>query len=172
MGTVVFCLIALGIPVGSNLIMSFSSSVSIQKFQFTLENYIAVFRSGSQMMDGIKHSLGLALIAAAVGILVGFCVAYVLTYSKFGLKKVIDMMTLVTMAVPGVVLGIGYIFVWNQKWLTPLGLHLYGKPSILVLASVAAAIPIRLCGGGHNDRSRVYHHDHADITGGAESHRP
>lgn len=101
MGTVIFCLIALGIPVGSNLIMSFSSSVSIQKFQFTLENYIAVFRSGSQMMDGIKHSLGLALIAAAVGILVGFCVAYVLTYSKFGLKKVIDMMTLVAMAVAG-----------------------------------------------------------------------
>ena len=41
------------------------------------------------------------------------------------------MMTLIAMAVPGVVLGIGYIFVWNQKWLTPLGLHLYGKPSIL-----------------------------------------
>ena len=52
------------------------------------------------------------------------------------------MMTLRAMAVPGVVLGIGYIFVWNQKWLTPLGLHLYGKPSILVLASVAAAIPL------------------------------
>lgn len=52
------------------------------------------------------------------------------------------MMTLIAMAVPGVVLGIGYIFVWNQKWLTPLGLHLYGKPSILVLASVAAAIPL------------------------------
>ena len=51
-------------------------------------------------------------------------------------------MTLIAMAVPGVVLGIGYIFVWNQKWLTPLGLHLYGKPSILVLASVAAAIPL------------------------------
>lgn len=52
------------------------------------------------------------------------------------------MLTLVAMAVPGVVLGIGYIFVWNQKWLTKVGLHLYGTPSILVLASVAAAIPM------------------------------
>lgn len=148
--TVVFCLIALGIPVGSNLIMSFSSSVSIQKFAFTLDNYKTVFASSSSLMDGVKHSLGLAAVAAVIGIIIGFCVAYVLTYSMFKLKKLIDMTTLVAMAVPGVVLGIGYIFVWNQKWLTPLGLHLYGKPSILVLASVASAIPLinRILVGG------------------------
>ena len=137
-----FHLVALGIPVGSNLIMSFSNSVSIQKFQFTLENYREVFQTGSKLLEGVKHSLGLAFCAAVIGILVGFCVAYVLTYSDFKLKKGIDMLTLVAMAVPGVVLGIGYIFVWNQKWLTNVGLHLYGKPSILVLASVAAAIPM------------------------------
>lgn len=137
-----FHLAALGIPVGSNLIMSFSSSVSIEKFQFTLANYQEVFSSGSTLLTGVKHSLGLAACAAVIGIVVGFCVAYVLTYSDFKLKKGIDMLTLVAMAVPGVVLGIGYIFVWNQKWLTKVGLHLYGKPSILVLASVAAAIPL------------------------------
>lgn len=140
--TFLFCAVALGIPMGSNLIMSFSGSVSIQKFSFTLDNYKEIFSGASKLMDGVKNSLSLALIAAILGILIGFCVAYVLTYSRFRLKKVIDMMTLVAMAVPGVVLGIGYIFVWNQKWLTPLGLHLYGKPAILVLASVAAAIPL------------------------------
>ena len=113
-----FHLAALGIPVGSNLIMSFSSSVSIEKFQFTLANYQEVFSSGSTLLTGVKHSLGLAACAAVIGIVVGFCVAYVLTYSDFKLKKGIDMLTLVAMAVPGVVLGIGYIFVWNQKWLT------------------------------------------------------
>lgn len=137
-----FHLVALGIPVGSNLIMSFSNSVSIEKFQFTMDNYREVFQAGSKLMEGVKHSLGLACCAAVIGIVVGFCVAYVLTYSDFKLKKGIDMLTLVAMAVPGVVLGIGYIFVWNQKWLTNIGLHLYGKPAILVLASVAAAIPL------------------------------
>jgi len=39
-------------------------------------------------------------------------------------------MTLIAMAVPGVVLGIGYIFVWNQKWLTPLG-QFFGRKEIL-----------------------------------------
>lgn len=140
--TLIFGSIALGIPVGSNLIMSFSDSISIKKFAFTLDNYKAVFQSGGSLLPGVKHSLGLALISAVFGILIGFCVAYVLNYSNFRLKKVIDMITLIAMAVPGVVLGIGYIFVWNQKWLTGIGMHLYGKPSILVLASVAAAIPL------------------------------
>ena len=137
-----FSMIALGIPVGSNLIMSFSDSVSIQKFAFTLDNYRQVFSSASSMVSGIRHSLGLAGISTVIGVLIGFCIAYVLTYSRFKLKKMIDMLTLVAMAVPGVVLGIGYIFIWNQKWLSSIGLHLYGKPSILVLASVASAIPM------------------------------
>ena len=137
-----FSMIALGIPVGSNLIMSFSDAVSIQKFAFTLDNYRQVFSSASSMVSGIRHSLGLAGVSAVIGVLIGFCIAYVLTYSRFKLKKMIDMLTLVAMAVPGVVLGIGYIFIWNQKWLSSIGLHLYGKPSILVLASVASAIPM------------------------------
>ena len=122
--------------------MSFSSSVSIRKFVFTTENYRQVFSSTDTMISGIRHSLGLAAVSAVLGIVIGFCVAYVLTYSDFKLKKMIDMLTLVAMAVPGVVLGIGYIFIWNQKWLSKIGLHLYGHPSILVLASVAAAIPM------------------------------
>ncbi|MCD7836305.1 MAG: iron ABC transporter permease [Lachnospiraceae bacterium] len=141
-GTIIFCLITIGIPVGSNLIMSFSSSISIQKFSFTLENYEAILVSSGNMMEGVKNSLSLAGVAAVMGIIIGFSVAFVLTYSECRLKKAIDMITLTAMAVPGVVLGIGYIFVWNQKWLMPIGLHLYGKPSILVLASVASAIPL------------------------------
>ena len=141
-GTGIFCLIALGIPVGSNFIMSFSDSISIKRFAFTLDNYKTVLSETSSMLDGIGHSLELASIAAIMGILIGFCVAYLLTFSQFRLKNLMDSITLIAMAVPGVVLGIGYIFVWNQEWLTPLGLNLYGKPAILILASVASAIPL------------------------------
>ena len=139
---VLFCLVALGIPVGSNFIMSFSDSFSIEKFQFTLANYQNVLQPDGALLEGVKHSLSLASVAAVIGLLIGFSVAYILTYSQFKLKRLIDMLTLVAMAVPGVVLGIGYIFVWNQKWLQPLGLNLYGKPEILILASVASAVPL------------------------------
>ncbi|MOA20880.1 spermidine/putrescine ABC transporter membrane protein [compost metagenome] len=63
-------------------------------------------------------------------------------YSQFRFKRGIEVLSIVTLAVPGVVLGIGYIFVWNQRWLEPLGLLLYGKPAILVLAAIAGAIPV------------------------------
>lgn len=137
-----FCLVALGIPIGSNFIMSFSESISLTGFTFTLDNYKNVLSGSSTLMDGIVHSLSLASIAAIFGLIIAFCTAYVLTYSSSKLKKIIDMTTLIAMAVPGVVLGIGYIFVWNQAWLVPLHLHLYGTPAVLVLAVIASAIPL------------------------------
>ncbi len=137
-----FCLVALGIPIGSNFIMSFSGSISLTGFTFTLDNYKNVLSGSSTLMDGIVHSLSLASIAAIFGLIIAFCTAYVLTYSSSKLKKIIDMTTLIAMAVPGVVLGIGYIFVWNQAWLVPLHLHLYGTPAVLILAVIASAIPL------------------------------
>ena len=122
--------------------MSFSDSFSIEKFRFTLANYQNVLQLDGALLEGVKNSLTLASVAAVIGLIIGFAVAYILTYSQFKLKRLIDMLTLVAMAVPGVVLGIGYIFVWNQKWLQPLGLNLYGKPEILILASVASAVPL------------------------------
>ncbi len=138
----IFSLIALGIPIGSSFIMSFSNSFSIERFTFTLDNYKSVLQPDGALLAGVRNSLSLAAVAAVVGLVLGFAVAYTLTYSQFKLKRLIDMMTLIAMAVPGVVLGIGYIFVWNQKWLQPLGLNLYGKPEILILASVASAVPL------------------------------
>ena len=138
----IFSLVALGIPIGSSFIMSFSNSFSIERFAFTLDNYKNVLQPDGALLEGIRNSLSLAAVAAVVGLILGFAVAYTLTYSQFKLKRLIDMLTLVAMAVPGVVLGIGYIFVWNQKWLQPLGLNLYGKPEILILVSVASAVPL------------------------------
>ena len=92
----------------------------------------------------------IAFAAAIIGLVLGFFVSYVLNYSDFVLKRVIDVLSLVALAVPGVVLGIGYIFVWNQRWIESVGVKMYGTPRIIVLASVAAAIPVitRVLTGG------------------------
>ena len=63
--------------------------------------------------------------------LIGFVVAYMLTFTESRLKPLLQLFSIISLAVPGVVLGIGYIFIWNQKWLEPLGLHLYGTPRCL-----------------------------------------
>lgn len=140
----IFLSVILGIPIGSNLIMSFSGSQAdkIKHSNFTLAHYQQLISDHTELTVGLTHSLLIAAGAALIGLFIGLAVAYVLTYSKFGLKPVIEIISLVTLAVPGVVLGIGYIFVWNQRWLEPFGLLLYGTPWILVLASVAGAIPV------------------------------
>lgn len=142
--------LTLCVPIGSTVIMSFSDSISVANFGFTLENYRNVILESGDLLKGLEHSLGIAAAAAVLGLLLGFFVSYVMNYSDFALKRVIDVLSLVALAVPGVVLGIGYIFVWNQRWIENLGLQMYGTPKIIVLASVAAAIPVitRVLTGG------------------------
>lgn len=142
LATFLFCGVALGIPIGSNVIISFSDGFSVKQFNFTLQNYTDVLTSSGTLISGMKNSFWIASFSAIIGVLVGFCIAFLLTYSEYKGKKLIDSITLIAMAVPGVILGIGYIFVWNQSWLEKFGLHLYGKPQILILASVAAVIPL------------------------------
>ncbi|WP_214627383.1 ABC transporter permease [Paenibacillus agaridevorans] len=143
-GNIVFLLVIIGIPIGSSLMMSFMQAQGggVKADNLTLANYTALFDGGFQLLHGLGRSLMIAASAAVIGLVVGLLVAFVLTYSQFRFRRGIEVLSLVTLAVPGVVLGIGYIFVWNQRWLEPLGLLLYGKPAILVLAAIAGAIPV------------------------------
>ena len=142
--------ITLFVPLGSTVVMSFSDSISVANFSFTLKNYEKVIVDSKELLNGLEHSLMIAFAAAIIGLVLGFFVSYVLNYSDFVLKRVIDVLSLVALAVPGVVLGIGYIFVWNQRWIESMGVKMYGTPRIIVLASVAAAIPVitRVLTGG------------------------
>lgn len=149
-GTVAFLLLCLGVPVGTSAAVSFMKQLGagIRLDNFTLAHYIAVLGGGDKLdhaqlsiMEGLRNSLTIAAIAAVISVILGFIVAYVLTFTNSKLKGSLHVFTLISLAVPGVVLGIGYIFIWNQRWLEPIGLHLYGKPALLVMAAVAGAIP-------------------------------
>ena len=87
--------------------MSFSDSISVANFSFTLKNYEKVIVDSKELLNGLEHSLMIAFAAAIIGLVLGFFVSYVLNYSDFVLKRVIDVLSLVALAVPGVVLGIG-----------------------------------------------------------------
>lgn len=137
-------IVVIGIPIGSSLVMSILQvqSGGLVRGNLTLEHYSELFRHGADLFPGIGRSLIIAAAASVFGLIIGLGAAFVLSYSRFKFKKLIETATLISFAVPGVVLGIGYIFVWNQKWLEPLGLRLYSKPPILVLAAIAGAIPV------------------------------
>ncbi|MCI3926226.1 iron ABC transporter permease [Paenibacillus sp. TRM 82003] len=143
-GNVAFLALVIGVPFGTNLLVSLTGSMSgsFALSDLTLGNYAALFTQRNALFEGLRNSLLIAGTTALISLVLGFLVAYVLIFSTFRYKRALDSFTLVSLAVPGVVLGIGYIFVWNQAWLDRFNLVLYGTPWILVLASVAGAIPI------------------------------
>jgi iron(III) transport system permease protein len=172
-GNLAFLAIVLGIPFGSNLLMSLSDSSAASGIKgLTLQHYERLFQNGGPLLESIQHSIGIAAIAAVTGLVIGFLVAYVLTYSQFPYRQMIDVISLISLAVPGVVLGIGYIFIWNQAWLESVGLHLYGTPWILVLASIASAVPIttRIMVGGMAKVPKALLHA-AQVQGAGAIHR-
>lgn len=139
-----FLTIIIGIPIGSTIYISFvyelAAGFSIQNL--TLTHYAQLFSIDSLFIDSLLRSLKISSIAALGGLLLGLTIAYVLVFAPFRFKYFLETVSLISLAVPGVVLGIGYIFFWNQSWLEPLGLLLYGQPSILIVAGVAGAIPL------------------------------
>jgi len=143
-GNALLLFVVIGIPIGSSIVTSLLKiqTNGLTASNLTLQNYASLLSEGSSLLPGLGRSLLIAGSAAVIGLVVGLGASFVLSYSRFRFKRGIETASLISFAVPGVVLGIGYIFVWNQPWLESLGIRLYGKPGILVLAAIAGAIPV------------------------------
>lgn len=144
--TTIVLLLSLGIPLGTSLLVSFSETThgGIAPENLTLDHYAAVFAGGSRMLTGAMNSIGIALAAALVTTILGFLIGVVLTFTSFRGRAIIDLAGTVTLAVPGIVLAVGYIFVWNQPFLADMGIAMYGSPELLILAGVASSLPVAI----------------------------
>ncbi|MFP4238454.1 MAG: ABC transporter permease [Rhodosalinus sp.] len=136
--------LALVIPIGASVMVSFTDTISrgIGADNLTFRNYGYVLETGGKFLSALRTSTGIAAQAAIGSGLIAAAAAYVLTFSGFRLNRLIDLTCTLSLAVPGVVLGIGYIFIWNAPLVDRAGLSLYGHPFILVLAGIAGAVPI------------------------------
>ncbi|WP_447927731.1 ABC transporter permease [Vreelandella sp. EE27] len=141
-----FVAVAVGIPLCSSLVVSLLDNLGdgVTASNMTLAHYRTVLASGSGLRAALANSFQIAAIAAVASLLVAFLAAYLLTFSQFYLNGLINVISTITLAVPGVILGVGFIFLWNHPWLDALGLSLYGHPALLVLAGMAGAIPIAI----------------------------
>lgn len=139
-------LISLGIPIGTSLQVALTKTThgGLTASNFTTEHFAEVFGAGSRMLDGLWNSFWIAIIAALLTTVLGFLIATVLTFSSFKAKGIIDFAATITLAVPGIVLAVGYIFVWNQPVLSDLGIGLYGTPLLLIFIGVASALPVSI----------------------------
>ena len=102
----------------------------------TLKNYdFATYDPGG--WSPYFNSLAMAALAAVIGTAVVFVGAYLVEKTKVlrGGRTFAHLLAMLPMAVPGLVLGLGYVFFVNAPW-NPLNI-LYGTLLVLVINSVA-----------------------------------
>ena len=94
----------------------------------TLDNYLYIFQG--QDANYLINSLVIALITALIGTVLGFVTAYLTARMRSLLSRVLHLLAISSMAIPGMVLGISYLMTFQT---TPI----YGTLIILVMVNTA-----------------------------------
>jgi iron(III) transport system permease protein len=125
-----FLLAVLGMAVYTSFIKfwPYDKSMSLRHYTFGLVD--------AGVIVSFFNSLRMAILTAVLGTMFIFMVAYLLekTRGMAPLKSVVRLLATIPMAVPGMVLGLGYILFFNEPS-NPLNV-LYGTMTILVLSTV------------------------------------
>ena len=81
-------------------------SYSVLPDGYTTEHYVSIF---SETPEFMLNTLLYASLAASIDIILGTAIAYLVLRSKIRLRQWIDYVAMAALAVPGLVLGIGYL---------------------------------------------------------------
>ncbi|GAC1423444.1 MAG: iron ABC transporter permease [Ktedonobacteraceae bacterium] len=146
---VIIFLLALVIPVGVCVVLSLLHAFGqgLVASNWTLDNYIAVLSQGSDNLDSLLRTLWLALGTATVTAAIGLPIAFIIRRTQLPGRRLLSLFTLVTIAVPGIILACGYIFAWNAPYLQYLGIGgdtgipFYGTIWILLAAYIGGSLP-------------------------------
>jgi iron(III) transport system permease protein len=134
----IFCLLIAGILILVLGTAIWASFITYWPYNLTptLKNY-AFENFDPTGWSSYFNSLAMAALAAVIGTAIIFSGAYLIEKSKVsaGGRSLAHLMAMLPMAVPGLVLGLGYVFFINAKW-NPLG-FLYGTLMVLVINSIA-----------------------------------
>lgn len=105
----------------------------------TLGNFMFVFESGGKV---IRDSVWLAFIAMPIAGIISMMIAFLVERKRFIGRGFLEFVSLMAMAVPGTVLGFGYVRSYNTK-----PLLLTGTAFLIIVAFVAKTLPIGVRNG-------------------------
>lgn len=105
----------------------------------TLDNYRHVFTVGWEF---IKDTLILSSIATPISGILGMVIAFLVVRKKFPGKGLMEVVSMLSFAVPGTVVGIGYILAFNQR-----PLLLTGTASIIIILFIFRRVPVGIRAG-------------------------
>ena len=128
------------LPLLSIALTAFTGTLSggVQADNFTLRHFAAIFERGSDAWSALTASF---LLAAAVALLtgaLGALVAYCVLRFRSRWSLVLDAVSVLPNAMPGIVVAVGLILAWNQPWLpiTP-----YNTWAMLLMAYACLLLP-------------------------------
>lgn len=156
--------IAVVLPGLSMAITGFSSTLSagLSLNNLTVKHFAALFAERGDALWALGTSLSLALAAALFTGLLGLCIAWLVVLQKIKGRAIIDALSLMPAALPGVVVGVGLILMWNRAFwpLSP-----YNTWGILLLSYCCLLLPwpvryigsaMRQLGGNLEPAARVH----------------
>ena len=129
---IVFLCVLLFLPQGAFILLSFTKAFP-NDLSFSIEHIVSIFDNthGIGLTAYILNSLELAFLTAVTGTSFAYLLGYMSVRKTGRMGKVIDLLALSTIAIPGLVLGIGYIFLFKGSNGT-----FYGTILILIVVNV------------------------------------
>ena len=139
---VLFFLLTIGAPLFALVwrsLFRYQVDASLQAlWRASLANYRAVLNA-RELGAALLNTLGLSFGTATLTMLLSLIASWVIVRGRFKGKTALDSVLFLPHALPGVVIGIAFIFLFVQP---PLGyLNLYGTLSLMILALTVGCIP-------------------------------
>ena len=139
---IVYLIVVVVLPTIALLIAAFRKFLFIRDIpalfemkQYGWQHFIKMF-DNPLTVTSIINSMKVGIITAVLGGLLSFAIGYTVVRARVPGKRIIDVITTIPVAIPGLVIGVAYLWAW-------IGLPggLYGTLWILALAFVARFIP-------------------------------
>ncbi len=105
---------------------------------YTLSHYGALLSWGSPGLKALLNSMGLALFAATIAAVLGTFFAFQIRRSARIGQRLVDVFSLLPNTVPGIVIVVGLILLWNAPWMR---IPLYNTYGMVVLTYVVLFLP-------------------------------
>lgn len=137
---IVLLALSVGVPYFSIISASLMKlrGVGLAWGNLTLNHYAELLTWGSKSMTALLNSLGLSLVAATISVLLGTWFALTIKQSKTWPQRMTDLFSLLPNTVPGIVLVVGLILLWNAPWMP---VPLYNTYGMVVLTYVVFFLP-------------------------------
>lgn len=138
----VFFILSIVLPILSLLLMSATTSPYMSSITslfapgaLDLSGFWEVVTTPS-FLSATQNSVVVSVSAALLGTLLAFVTSYVVYRTKFGGRRLLENVTMLPLAIPAVVLGMGLLWTWLI-----MPVPLYGTLAVMVIAFLAVQAP-------------------------------